>query len=134
MEQKEEEDASELKLGKEFNGVRCLSNAEVAIILEKTKKEYELKDKAVSDDLEKTLAFTKRFSQTQNGMSVLILRVLAFLTLWLVINNASAVEALRQDLQNKEITEVDDEGDIKTGKKRARIYTFYALCSEACRV
>ena len=63
----DQEDASELRLGKEFTGVRCLSNAEVAIILEKTKQKYELEDKPVSDAFEKTLAFTKRFSQTQYG-------------------------------------------------------------------
>lgn len=67
MDLDEEEDASELKLGKEFTGVRCLSNAEVAIILEKTKQEYERLDKPISDTFEKTLAFAKRFSQTQNG-------------------------------------------------------------------
>ena len=117
----DQEDASELRLGKEFTGVRCLSNAEVAIILEKTKQKYEMEDRPMTDAFEKTLAFTKRFSQTQNGKHLptpLIHPLFPFTPFSIVVNNASAVEALRQDLQNKEITEVDEEGEIKTGESR----------------
>lgn len=42
------EDAAELNLGEDFRNETCLSNAEVAVILEKQKSDYENQEKQLT--------------------------------------------------------------------------------------
>lgn len=42
------EDAAELNLGDDFRNETCLSNAEVAVILEKQKSDYETQEKQLT--------------------------------------------------------------------------------------
>ena len=42
------EDAAELNLGEDFRDETCLSNAEVAVILEKQKQDYENQEKQLT--------------------------------------------------------------------------------------
>mmetsp|Transcript_11380 Transcript_11380/g.14184 ORF Transcript_11380/g.14184 Transcript_11380/m.14184 type:complete len:150 (-) Transcript_11380:205-654(-) len=79
-------------LGQEFEGIRCLSNAEVAVILETTKKAAEQKDKSVSEVFEDTLAYAKRFSGYTD-----------------VVNDSGAVQSLKLELQNKEFEQINEE-------------------------
>lgn len=44
----ETEDAAELSLGDDFRNETCLSNAEVAVILEKQKSDYESQEKGLT--------------------------------------------------------------------------------------
>ena len=52
------EDAAELNLGVDFRNETCLSNAEVAVILEKQKSDYETQEK----QLTKCVPFCRRYS------------------------------------------------------------------------
>mmetsp|Transcript_7261 Transcript_7261/g.8326 ORF Transcript_7261/g.8326 Transcript_7261/m.8326 type:complete len:150 (-) Transcript_7261:601-1050(-) len=93
-----------LGLGEEFEGMRCLSNAEVAVILEKTKKEAEQQDKGVSEVFEDTLAYSKRFSGYTD-----------------VVNDAAAVQSLKDELQNKEFDQINEEtGELEKIKLKER--------------
>lgn len=44
----ETEDAAELNLGSDFQTDTCLSNAEVAVILEKQKSDYETQERGLT--------------------------------------------------------------------------------------
>ncbi|KAI5061225.1 hypothetical protein GOP47_0023730 [Adiantum capillus-veneris] len=69
----EEEDASELKLGADFEKAKCLMNSEVAVILERKYEQLQqLPDPAnqVSQVFEKSLQYVKRFSRYQNPNAV----------------------------------------------------------------
>ena len=57
----EDEDASELLLGEEFNNARCLSNGEVLQYLEQTRKFNEQNDKPFTDVFQDTYSYVKRF-------------------------------------------------------------------------
>lgn len=72
----DEEDASELKLGQEFEGAQCLMNAEVAQILE-AKLEHLKKENPNDDPLSqvtsvfaKSLEYVQRFKQYSNQEAV----------------------------------------------------------------
>ncbi|KAI5058294.1 hypothetical protein GOP47_0026464 [Adiantum capillus-veneris] len=65
----EEEAASELKLGEDFEKAKCLMNSEVAVILERKYEQIQqLSDPAsqVSQVFEKSFQYVKRFSRYQN--------------------------------------------------------------------
>jgi Asp-tRNA(Asn)/Glu-tRNA(Gln) amidotransferase C subunit len=57
----EDEDASELLLGEDFNEARCLSNGEVLQYLEQTRKFNEQNDKPFTDVFQDTYSYVKRF-------------------------------------------------------------------------
>ena len=62
----ETEDAAELNLGDDFRDETCLSNAEVAIILEKQKQDYEDQEKPLTSVFQKTFAYVQRFNDSKN--------------------------------------------------------------------
>ncbi|KAI5069250.1 hypothetical protein GOP47_0015551 [Adiantum capillus-veneris] len=69
----EEEDASELKLGEDFEKAKCLMNSEVAVILERKYEQIQqLSDPAsqVSQVFEKSFQYVKHFSRYQNPNAV----------------------------------------------------------------
>eukprot|EP00118_Oscarella_pearsei_P025986 m.309166 g.309166 ORF g.309166 m.309166 type:complete len:148 (+) comp45663_c0_seq1:21-464(+) len=68
----EEEDASELRFGKEFENAAPLINSEVFILLEhrKTQKESEDDEEELSDVFMKTLNYTQRFSRYKNSETI----------------------------------------------------------------
>ncbi|OQR94079.1 hypothetical protein ACHHYP_01849 [Achlya hypogyna] len=63
------EDAAELILGEDFQGETCLSNAEVAVILEKQKSDYESQEKTLTNVFQKTYSYVQRFSGTKDPVS-----------------------------------------------------------------
>jgi len=69
-----EEDASELKLGRDFQEAQCLLNSEVAILLETSQQELgeenEGKDAEMSSVFLKTMNYVKRFSRYKNKAAV----------------------------------------------------------------
>mmetsp|Transcript_17006 Transcript_17006/g.29261 ORF Transcript_17006/g.29261 Transcript_17006/m.29261 type:complete len:151 (-) Transcript_17006:239-691(-) len=89
----QEEDSSTLRLGSEFQDETCLSNAEVAIRLQKAKITYENEDKQVPEVFEQTLSYVNRFSQIKDP----------------VANEAVAIE-LRNELEMKVWDKFDDNG------------------------
>lgn len=71
----EDEDASQLKLGQEFSGAKCLMNAEVALILEKKVESLQQESgldplQHLNPVLEKSLQYVKRFSRYKNPEAV----------------------------------------------------------------
>lgn len=89
------EDASELRLGPEFDNVPCLSNAEVAIVLQEAKIKFEQDDKAVPEVFEQTLAYVNRFSQIKDP-----------------VVNKGVVQELESELEAKTWEKVDAEGNV----------------------
>ena len=87
----ETEDAAELNLGDDFRNETCLSNAEVAVILEKQKLDYEGQEKSLTSVFQKTHAYVQRFSGTKDP----------------VANQASVTE-LRESLMNLSFTRTVD--------------------------
>ncbi|TMW68627.1 hypothetical protein Poli38472_006095 [Pythium oligandrum] len=63
------EDAAELNLGDDFRHETCLSNAEVAVILEKQKSDYENQEKQLTGVFQKTYSYVQRFSGTKDPVS-----------------------------------------------------------------
>jgi DNA-directed RNA polymerase II subunit RPB4 len=63
------EDAAELLLGEDFTGETCLSNAEVAVILEKQKADYENQEKPLTSVFQKTYSYVQRFSGTKDPVA-----------------------------------------------------------------
>ncbi|OQR90938.1 hypothetical protein THRCLA_09145 [Thraustotheca clavata] len=63
------EDAAELILGQDFQTETCLSNAEVAVILEKQKSDYESQEKTLTSVFQKTYSYVQRFSGTKDPVS-----------------------------------------------------------------
>ncbi|KAL0589679.1 hypothetical protein ABG067_002228 [Albugo candida] len=63
------EDAAELNLGEDFRDETCLSNAEVAVILEKQKQDYENQEKQLTNVFQKTYSYVQRFSGTKDPVS-----------------------------------------------------------------
>ncbi|XP_065846121.1 DNA-directed RNA polymerase II subunit RPB4-like [Oscarella lobularis] len=68
----EEEDASELRFGKEFENAAALINSEVHILLEhrRAQKESEDDEEELSDVFMKTLNYTQRFSRYNNSETI----------------------------------------------------------------
>ncbi|GAB2287674.1 DNA-directed RNA polymerase II subunit 4 [Dionaea muscipula] len=74
MSAEEEENAAELKIGEDFAKAKCLTNGEVALILE---RKYEQLQQMVDDPMnqtsqvfEKSLQYVKRFSRYQQQDSI----------------------------------------------------------------
>ncbi|KAG7402165.1 RNA polymerase B [Phytophthora boehmeriae] len=65
----ESKDAAELNLGDEFSDDACLSNAEVAVILEKQKANYEEQRKLFTSVFKKTHAYVMRFTGTKDPVA-----------------------------------------------------------------
>ncbi|KAJ0408118.1 hypothetical protein P43SY_002088 [Pythium insidiosum] len=63
------EDAAELNLGDDFRHETCLSNAEVAVILEKQKSDYETQEKQLTGVFQKTYSYVQRFSGTKDPVA-----------------------------------------------------------------
>ncbi|DAZ99179.1 TPA: hypothetical protein N0F65_008212 [Lagenidium giganteum] len=63
------EDAAELNLGDDFRNETCLSNAEVAVILEKQKTDYENQEKQLTGVFQKTYSYVQRFSGTKDPVA-----------------------------------------------------------------
>ncbi|KAG6975054.1 hypothetical protein JG687_00000030, partial [Phytophthora cactorum] len=63
------EDAAELNLGDDFRNETCLSNAEVAVILEKQKSDYETQEKQLTNVFQKTYSYVQRFSGTKDPVA-----------------------------------------------------------------
>ncbi|CAH0477069.1 unnamed protein product [Peronospora belbahrii] len=63
------EDAAELNLGVDFRNETCLSNAEVAVILEKQKSDYETQEKQLTNVFQKTYSYVQRFSGTKDPVT-----------------------------------------------------------------
>lgn len=63
------EDAAELNLGDDFRHETCLSNAEVAVILEKQKVDYENQEKQLTGVFQKTYSYVQRFSGTKDPVA-----------------------------------------------------------------
>ncbi|RLN94568.1 hypothetical protein BBJ28_00015947 [Nothophytophthora sp. Chile5] len=63
------EDAAELNLGDDFRNETCLSNAEVAVILEKQKSDYETQEKQLTSVFQKTYSYVQRFSGTKDPVT-----------------------------------------------------------------
>ncbi|TDH70631.1 uncharacterized protein CCR75_005098 [Bremia lactucae] len=63
------EDAAELNLGDDFRNETCLSNAEVAVILEKQKSDYETQEKQLTNVFQKTYSYAQRFSGTKDPVA-----------------------------------------------------------------
>ncbi|KAF0695244.1 Aste57867_13936 [Aphanomyces stellatus] len=63
------EDAAELILGEDFQTETCLSNAEVAVILEKQKSDYESSEKPLTAVFQKTYSYVQRFSGTKDPVA-----------------------------------------------------------------
>ncbi|RLN72039.1 hypothetical protein BBJ28_00006738 [Nothophytophthora sp. Chile5] len=61
------EDAAELNLGDDFRSETCLSNAEVAVILDKQKTDYETQEKQLTRS--KTYSYVQRFSGTKDPVA-----------------------------------------------------------------
>eukprot|EP00904_Undaria_pinnatifida_P010060 jgi/Undpi1/6184/HiC_scaffold_20.g08668.m1 len=57
----DEENANTLKFGTDFENMSCLSNAEVSVVLEKQRANYEEKDINVTPAFAKTMTYVKRF-------------------------------------------------------------------------
>jgi len=84
----EEEDASELKLGYEFQEARCLMISEVAVVLDAylTRRKEEAPDEQPNTVFEKCLEYCKRFNRFENP---------------------EAVQSVRELLQNKDLYEFE---------------------------
>ncbi|KAF4400589.1 DNA-directed RNA polymerase II subunit 4-like [Cannabis sativa] len=65
MSREKEENAAELKIGDEFLKAKCLTNCEVALILERKMSDDPLNHQ-VSQVFEKSLQYVKRFSRYKN--------------------------------------------------------------------
>lgn len=89
----ETEDAAELSLGEDFRNETCLSNAEVAVILDKQKSDYESQEKGLTPVFQKTHAYVQRFSGTKDP----------------VANQASVTE-LRESLMTLTFKRILDDG------------------------
>ncbi|XP_062514310.1 DNA-directed RNA polymerase II subunit RPB4-like [Corticium candelabrum] len=74
----EEEDASELRFGKEFENAEALINSEVFMLLEHRKSQNDSTDEEqeLSDVFVKTLTYTQRFSRYKNRETIQAVRVL----------------------------------------------------------
>ncbi|CEG47664.1 dna-directed rna polymerase ii subunit rpb4-like [Plasmopara halstedii] len=90
------EDAAELNLGDDFRNETCLSNAEVAVILEKQKSDYETQEKQLTNVFRKTYSYVQRFSGTKDP----------------VMNQASVTE-LREALMSLVFQREEDSGTIE---------------------
>ncbi|KAI8967880.1 HRDC-like protein [Mycotypha africana] len=67
----EQEDATTLKLGEEFESAQCLYISEVKVILEAKEDNKDLaKDRQKSNILQKTLDYVRKFSKFSNIESV----------------------------------------------------------------
>ncbi|KAG6977692.1 hypothetical protein JG688_00000044 [Phytophthora aleatoria] len=87
----ESKDAAELNLGDDFENDTCLSNAEVAIILDKQKVNYIEQKKMFTSMFKKTQSYVTRFTGTKDPVA-----------------NQAAVIELRDALQSLSF-EHDDE-------------------------
>ncbi|CAM9431790.1 unnamed protein product [Discosporangium mesarthrocarpum] len=67
-----EENANTLQFGAEFEAVSCLSNAEVAVVLEKQKETYEMKDINVTPAFAKTMAYAKRYGGSGDAKKLMM--------------------------------------------------------------
>ncbi|GBG23876.1 DNA-directed RNA polymerase II subunit RPB4 [Hondaea fermentalgiana] len=93
------EDASEVRLGEEFQEEECMSNAFVAIVLQEAKANFEKEDKAVPEVFEQTLAYVNRFSQIKDPIA-----------------NKGVVDELENELRNKTWERTDENGNPQTIK------------------
>eukprot|EP00899_Mesostigma_viride_P023933 jgi/Mesvir1/4724/Mv11592-RA.1 len=66
----EEENAAELKLGKDFGDARCLMNSEVAIILNHKMENSDDEQFTMSSVFGKSLAYVTRFAAYKNSETV----------------------------------------------------------------
>ncbi|RHY86739.1 hypothetical protein DYB37_005120 [Aphanomyces astaci] len=103
------EDAAELNLGEDFQQETCLSNAEVAVILEKQKSDYESSEKPLTSVFQKTYSYVQRFSGTKDP----------------VANQASVTE-LREALITYEFTR--ESPDDPTQAVEVRLEEFEIAC------
>eukprot|EP00696_Hemimastix_kukwesjijk_P014618 gnl/Hemi2/28651_TR9511_c0_g1_i1.p2 gnl/Hemi2/28651_TR9511_c0_g1~~gnl/Hemi2/28651_TR9511_c0_g1_i1.p2 ORF type:complete len:156 (+),score=56.29 gnl/Hemi2/28651_TR9511_c0_g1_i1:69-470(+) len=66
-----EEDAGDLRLGRDFEGAKCLMNSEVAIILELRQQQQQANpDDDLPPTFTKTLSYVQRFSRYRNKEAV----------------------------------------------------------------
>jgi DNA-directed RNA polymerase II subunit RPB4 len=74
----EEEDASALRFGKEFESAEALINSEVFMLLEHRKSQNDSTDEEqeLSDVFVKTLTYTQRFSRYKNRETIQAVRAL----------------------------------------------------------
>lgn len=106
------EDASELRLGPEFENETCLSNAEVLVLLENVKKEYEEKEKILPDIIEETMRYCRRFSQIKEPSQ-----------------NKAGMEQLRDELEKLEWPAAKKSEDEGTGDETVKLTQFEMVCA-----
>lgn len=107
--QQVQEDAADLSLG-EFAGDRCLSNAEVAIVLAATEQKKIQSGKELSTVFKKTLDYVNRFAQIKDP-----------------VRNRAAVETLRAELEAKMFVGINVDGAEET--RKLENFEIAALCN-----